>query len=131
MNSESSLLQLLKLQDKKFNFRKYKRNFFRRKYKKVSFPKMWKSSFWENIRNFFWVVFLLLFEFELESALDSSILYYYLNWRFKCHWNPWQALRKLKKSGKEIDKGNFKCEKLVLKKLINNKKKVYFEETIA
>ena len=99
--------------------------------RKFRFPKCEKSSFWENIRNFFWVIFLLLFEFELKSALDSSILYYYLNWRFKCHSNLWQALRKLKKSGKEIDKGNLKCAKIVLRKIINNKKKVYFEETIA
>ena len=30
----------------------------------------------------------------------------------------------------EIDKSNFKCAKLLLKK-INNKKKLYFEEEIA
>ena len=36
--------------------------------------------------------------------------------------------KKFKRSDKEIDKHNFKCAKLLLKKIINNKKKIYFEE---
>ena len=39
--------------------------------------------------------------------------------------------KKFKQSGKQIHKGNFKCAKLLLKKLIINKKKLYFEEKIA
>ena len=39
--------------------------------------------------------------------------------------------KKFKRSGREIDKGNFKYAKLLLKKVINNKKKLYFEEKIA
>ena len=37
----------------------------------------------------------------------------------------------LTSSGKEIDEGNFKCAKLLLKKVVNNKEKLYFEEKIA
>ena len=39
--------------------------------------------------------------------------------------------KKSKRSGKEIEKGNFKCAKLLLKKVMINKKKLYFEEKIA
>ena len=39
--------------------------------------------------------------------------------------------RKVKHSGKEIGKRNFKCAKLLLQKVINNKKKLCFEEKIA
>ena len=39
--------------------------------------------------------------------------------------------KKFKRSGKEIDKRNFKCAKLLLKKIINNKKKLYFEEILS
>ena len=35
----------------------------------------------------------------------------------------------IKNSGKETDKGNFKCAMLLL--ITNNKKKLYFEENIA
>ena len=34
-------------------------------------------------------------------------------------------------SGNEIDEGNFKCAKLLLKKVVNNKEKLYFEEKTA
>ena len=44
---------------------------------------------------------------------------------------PLQILQKFKRSKKEIDKGNFKREKLLLKKVINNKKKFYLEEKIV
>ena len=46
-------------------------------------------------------------------------------------WKRDKHYRKFKRSGKEIDKGNLKCEKLLLKKVINNKKKLYFEVKIA
>ena len=39
--------------------------------------------------------------------------------------------KKFKRSGKEIDKDNFKCAKLLLKRAFKNKKKLYFEEKIA
>ena len=39
--------------------------------------------------------------------------------------------RKFKRSGKKIDKGNFKCAKLLFKKVINSKKKHCFEEKIT
>ena len=38
--------------------------------------------------------------------------------------------RKFKQSGRETDKGNFKYAKLSLKRIINNKKKLYFQEKI-
>ena len=47
-------------------------------------------------------------------------------------WFDIDFLRKsLTSSGKEIDKGNFKCAKLLLKKVINSKEKLYFEEKIS
>ena len=45
--------------------------------------------------------------------------------------NYYKHYKKLKQSGKEIDKGNFKCAKLLLEKVFYNKKKFYFEEKIA
>ena len=45
--------------------------------------------------------------------------------------NYYKHYRKLKQSGKEIDKGNFKCAKLLFEKVFYNKKKFYFEEKIA
>ena len=39
--------------------------------------------------------------------------------------------KKFKQSDKETDKDNFKCEKRSLKKIINNKKKISFEDKIA
>ena len=39
--------------------------------------------------------------------------------------------KKFKRSGKEIDKRNFKCAKLLLKKIINNKRKLYFQEILS
>ena len=39
--------------------------------------------------------------------------------------------KKFKQSGRETDKDNFKYAKLSLKKIINHKKKLYFEEKIA
>ena len=39
--------------------------------------------------------------------------------------------KKIKQSGRETDKDNFKYSKLSLEKIINNKKKLYFEEKIA
>ena len=40
------------------------------------------------------------------------------------------TIKKIKRLGKEIDKINFKCATLLLKKVINIKKKLYFEEKI-
>ena len=39
--------------------------------------------------------------------------------------------KKFKQSGRETDKDNFKYAELSLKKIINHKKKLYFEEKIA
>ena len=39
--------------------------------------------------------------------------------------------KKFKQSGRETDKDNFKYAKLSLKKIVDNKKKLYFEKTIA
>ena len=46
-------------------------------------------------------------------------------------WNCDKHYRKLKQARNKIDKGNFKCAKLLLKKVINNNKKLYFKEKIA
>ena len=40
------------------------------------------------------------------------------------------TLKKFKQSGKETDKDNFKYVKLSLKKIVNNKKKLYCEDKI-
>ena len=52
-------------------------------------------------------------------------------WYFKCNSKLIGHNKKFKQSGKETDKDNFKYGKLSLKKIINNKKKLYFEEKIA
>ena len=39
--------------------------------------------------------------------------------------------KKFKILGKKIEKDNFKCAKLLLKKVINNKAKLHFEQKIA
>ena len=36
--------------------------------------------------------------------------------------------KNFKRSGKEIHKGNLKCKKLLFKKIVNNKKKLYCRE---
>ena len=61
----------------------------------------------------------------------------------KCNTKPWfdidvlnpirnhdKHYKKIKQSDKEIDKDNFRYLKLSLKKIINNKKKLYGEEKI-
>ena len=42
-----------------------------------------------------------------------------------------KQFKKFKRSGRETVKDNFKCVKLFLKKVINSKKKLFFEEKIA
>ena len=53
----------------------------------------------------------------------------------KSNTKPWFEIDFLKKfltfSGNEIDEGNFKCAKLLLKKVVNNMEKLYFEEKTA
>ena len=53
----------------------------------------------------------------------------------KSNTKPWFEIDFLRKfltsSGNEIDEGNFKCAKLLLKKVVNNKEKLYFEEKTA
>lgn len=39
--------------------------------------------------------------------------------------------RKFQESGKETDKGKFKCAQLFIKKLFNNTKAIYYEEKTA
>ena len=39
--------------------------------------------------------------------------------------------KKFKLSGRKTDKGYFKYARLALEKIVNNKKKLYFEEKIA
>ena len=53
----------------------------------------------------------------------------------KSNTKPWFEIDFLKKfltfSGNVIDEGNFKCAKLLLKKVVNNMEKLYFEEKTA
>ena len=79
---------------------------------------------------------------KVLSVIDFVVIGFICNWfnrirtlNVKSNTKPWfdiDFLRKsLTSSGKEIDEGNFKCAKLLLKKVVNNKEKLYFEEKIA
>ena len=68
-----------------FRFRTYKKSFLLRKYKNIiNFSILaQENSVFDNIRNFFWVIFLCFwFWLGVGSALSSSIIYYF----FKALW---------------------------------------------
>ena len=78
---------------------------------------------------------------KVLSVIDFVVIGFIRNWfnrirtlNVKSNTKPWFDidLRKfLTSSGKEIAEGNFKCAKLLLKKVVNNKEKLYFEGKTA
>ena len=79
---------------------------------------------------------------KVSSVIDFVVIGFICNWfnrirtfNVKSSSKPWFDIDLLRKfltfSDKEIDEGNFKCAKLLLKKVVNNKETLYFEEKIA